>query len=58
MTKPVLHMPDVTIIHDGMIEALWKQKLDTFDIAQKLGLRESQVANRLARLRERGGNGA
>lgn len=54
MNKPVLHMPDITMIHDGVILALWKEKLDTLEIARKLNLREVQVANRLARLREIG----
>ena len=44
-------MPDVTMIHDGVILALWKEKFDTLDIAHKLGLRECQVANRLMHLR-------
>ena len=52
MSKPILHMPDVTMIHDGVILALWKEKMDTFEIAKKLGLRESQVANRLRFIRE------
>jgi hypothetical protein len=47
MNKPVL-----TIVHDGVIMALWKEKLDTNDIARKMHLREAVVANRLARLRE------
>lgn len=52
MNKPVLHMPDITMIHDGVILALWNEKFNTNAIAKKLNLRESQVANRLARLRD------
>jgi predicted transcriptional regulator len=55
MNKTVLHMPEITMIHDGVILALWRERMDTLDIAKKLNLRESQVANRLARLREQCG---
>lgn len=36
---------------DGLILALWRKKLDTFDIAKQLHLREYQVANRLMHIR-------
>lgn len=54
--RKVLRLPGVakqelSIAEDGVILALWKEKFDTFDIAKKLNLRESQVANRLAVLR-------
>lgn len=39
------------IIIDGMILALWRQKLDTYDIAKQLHLREHEVANKLWHLR-------
>lgn len=55
--QKVLHLPipaeqELSIVHDGLILALWKEKFDTLDIAKKLNLRESQVANRLLQLRE------
>jgi hypothetical protein len=50
---PIPHEQELSIVHDGMIMALWKEKFDTNAIAKKLNLRESQVANRLALLRER-----
>lgn len=40
--------------NDGAIIAMWKFKLDTAEIAKRLSLRESEVANRLARLRDAG----
>lgn len=40
---------------DATIIALWRLKLDTFEIARRVdGVRESQVANRLAQLRDAG----
>ena len=39
--------------HDGEILALWGKKKDTRDIAAALNMREADVANRLARLRDR-----
>jgi hypothetical protein len=42
----------VTLVDDGLIMALWKQGLDTVDIAAQLRLHEHQVANRLLHLRE------
>lgn len=39
---------------DGLILALWKMRMDTKDIAARLRMRESAVANRLAQLRDRG----
>lgn len=42
----------ITLVDDGLIMALWKQGLDTFDIAKQLHLHEWQVANRLQHLRE------
>jgi DNA-binding Lrp family transcriptional regulator len=40
--------------HDGAVLAMWKLGDDTNEIAKRLGLRESEVANRLARLRDAG----
>lgn len=41
--------------HDDAILYLWREeKLDTFEIAQRRGLKEWQVANRLLHLREAG----
>lgn len=37
---------------DGIIVALWALHLGTLDIARKMGLRESLVANRLAAMRD------
>jgi DNA-binding CsgD family transcriptional regulator len=49
--KPFQHKPDVTLTHDGVMLLLWKSGLDTFEIAKRIGLHESQVANRLWKLR-------
>jgi hypothetical protein len=47
---------DRDVVIDGAILALWNSGLDTYDIARKLSVsetvRESEVANRLARLRD------
>jgi hypothetical protein len=43
---------EVTVIDDGLIMMLWKQSLDTCEIAKRLHLKEWQVANRLRQLRE------
>lgn len=48
---PVSQDEEMSIIHDGLIIGLWREKYDTHAIAKKLNLRESQVANRLAGLR-------
>lgn len=40
------------MVNDGAILALWRLKLDTWEIARDLKMRESEVANRLARLLE------
>ncbi|MGJ4928129.1 hypothetical protein ACQR1I_16640 [Bradyrhizobium sp. HKCCYLS2038] len=40
------------LIADSAILALWDLGLNTFEIARLLRMRESDVANRLARLRE------
>jgi hypothetical protein len=50
--KALQHRPEVTIEHDGMIAFLWKAGLDTLEIARRIGLHESQVSNRLWKLRE------
>lgn len=39
---------------DGVILALWGEKLDTFEIARSMHERKSFVANRLAALRDAG----
>jgi hypothetical protein len=49
---PCLNVEPLTLVDDGLIMALWKQGLDTYDIAKKLRLHEWQVANRLLHLRE------
>ncbi|WP_197427439.1 hypothetical protein [Bradyrhizobium retamae] len=41
------------LARDGVILALWKEKKDTRDIASALNMRECDVANRLAWLRDR-----
>lgn len=46
--RPILA---TNIVIDGMILALWRQKLDTYAIAKQLNLREHDVANKLWRLR-------
>jgi hypothetical protein len=51
MRQAKLEVDAEDFIVDGMILALWRQKIDTFDIAKQLHLREHQVANRLLRLR-------
>lgn len=50
MTAPQ-HKPKVTLAHDGLIVFLWKSGLDTLEIARRVGLHESQVANHLWKLR-------
>jgi hypothetical protein len=45
------HLSEVTVTHDGVIMFLWKAGLDTLDIAKRIGLHESQVSNRLWKLR-------
>jgi hypothetical protein len=63
-----LHLPGVygrgqmkqdysDLARDGLILALWGDKKDTRDIASALNMRESDVANRLAWLRDRSRNG-
>lgn len=42
------------IAYDGVISALWREKMDTNQIARHLRVRESLVANRLAALRDSG----
>ena len=42
------------LVNDGALLALWGLKLDTYEIATRLHMRESAVANRLAWLRDRG----
>jgi DNA-binding CsgD family transcriptional regulator len=49
--RTLQHQPAVTLTHDGMIVFLWKSGLDTFEISKRIGLHESQVANRLWKLR-------
>jgi hypothetical protein len=39
-------------VSDGVLYALWhNMKLDTYDIARRVGLPESTVANRLPKIR-------
>ena len=42
------------LVTDGAIMAFWRLKIDTREIARQTWLRESEVANRLARLRDAG----
>jgi hypothetical protein len=62
--SPTIHLPGVystgqmqqdqsDVARDGLILALWNERKDTRDIASALNMRESQVANRLAWLRDR-----
>ena len=46
------HKLELTPERDGIMFYLWKSGLDTADIAERLGLHEWQVANRLLHLRE------
>lgn len=48
-SRPILRIDYQT---NGLILALWKQGYDTAEIAQRLSLRQHQVANALARLRD------
>lgn len=41
-------------IFDGLIASLWRKGLNTKEIATHARVRESRVANRLARLRDAG----
>lgn len=61
--SPTIHLPGVystgqmqqdqtDVARDGLILALWNERKDTRDIASVLNMRESQVANRLAWLRD------
>ena len=45
-----LIQPD--FIEDGAVIGLWHCGCDTFEIAKRLHVRESQIANRLAQLRD------
>jgi len=40
-------------VADGVILALWHQKLDTLSIARHLRVRESEIYNRLLHIRDR-----
>lgn len=51
--RPIQPIPP-DFINDGTIISLWQLSLDTHEIAQRLHLRESQIANRLAQLRDAG----
>jgi len=39
------------ILSDGLIMALWKLGMDTFDIAKRFHVHESVIANRLMHIR-------
>lgn len=54
MTRPAIRedLPPIDFVKEGAIIALWKQGLDTLEIARKLNLREFQVFNKLLHLRE------
>lgn len=49
--KALQTLPRVTFEHEGAIVVLWNSGLDTFEIANRIGLHESQVANLLWQLR-------
>lgn len=51
-SNQIQHAPEVTFVDDGLIMMLWNQKLDTYEIAKRLRLKEWQVHNRLLHLRE------
>jgi hypothetical protein len=40
-------LPDVSLLEDGVIMALWGQGIDTVAIARHLGRPEFQIYNRL-----------
>jgi hypothetical protein len=57
--RPILKLvPEVKQFNysgrDFTIESLWKLKRDTLFIAERMGLPESTVANRLAAIRDAG----
>lgn len=49
-TRRDQQLPDV--IEDGVILALWHERLDTYAIAKHLGRPEFQIANRLLHIRD------
>ena len=49
LCEPSTREPEIEDV--GLIMALWRMGYDTHDIAQRLNLREYQVANRLWHLR-------
>lgn len=51
MRQTTLEVEAEDFVVDGLILALWRKKMDTYDIAKQLHLREHQVANRLLHLR-------
>lgn len=54
LIKEACSVPADEIVVDGLILALWRQGLDTYEIASKLWFREHEVANKLWRLRSAG----
>lgn len=52
MFRPELHRV-LTNSDEWGILALWHQGFDTYDISLRLGVHESEIANRLMHLRER-----
>lgn len=62
--SPTIHLPGVystgqmqqdqsDVARDGLILTLWNERKDTRSIASAMHMRESQVASRLAWLRDR-----
>lgn len=52
MSNAPAYTADLSIQDDAAILAMWRFKLDTHEIATRLRRPESQVANRLAQLRD------
>ena len=38
---------ELSFVQEGLIAALWRLGLDTYEISKRIGVREHQVANRL-----------
>ena len=48
----VVDLRDIDFVKEGLIVSLWSNGLDTWGIARKVGCRECQVYNMLARMKE------
>jgi hypothetical protein len=51
--QPVVFTREVTFVDEGLIAALWRRGFNTKEIAERLKLREFQVANRLPEILRR-----